>query len=71
MRVLLGCIVLAAGLTAAVQPAHADPVGTGYTLVFNEDFNGSTVDTGRWNFRTDVKGASVQRPQNVTVGGGA
>lgn len=52
-------------------PAQADPIGgTGWTLVFNDDFNGTAVDVAKWNFRTDVKGYSAQRSQNVTVLGG-
>jgi beta-glucanase (GH16 family) len=51
--------------------AQADPIGgTGWTLVFNDDFNGSTVDTSKWNYRTDVKAFSGQRPENITVSGG-
>ena len=67
---LLAGVLVAAGLAAPV-PAQADPVGgTGWTLVFADDFNGTAVDTGKWNFRTDVKGYSAQRAQNVTVANG-
>jgi beta-glucanase (GH16 family) len=62
---VLGVVLLPA------PAAHADPIGgTGWNLVFNDDFNGAGVDTAKWNFRTDVKGYSAQRPENVTVSGG-
>jgi beta-glucanase (GH16 family) len=60
------------GLTVLgpMAPAAADPPAIGYTLVFDDDFSGTAVDTTRWNYRTDVKAYSAQRPQNVSVGGG-
>ena len=66
-------ILAALTLTAAVLPAGqaaADPPTSGYTLVFSDEFNGTAVDTSVWNYRTDVKAGSAQRPGNVTVGGG-
>lgn len=62
---------LALTLTSvAVVPAAADPPTSGYTLVFSDEFNGTAPDTSVWNYRTDVKAGSAQRPENVTVGGG-
>jgi beta-glucanase (GH16 family) len=58
----------AAERTAA--PA-AGPPGTGWTQAFGDEFEGTTVDTATWNFRTDVKANSAQRPRNVTQSGGA
>lgn len=51
-------------------PASAAPPSSLYTLVWSDEFNGTAVDTSKWYYRTDVKGLSAQRPQNVTVGGG-
>lgn len=65
---LLAAVVLAGVAFAA--PAAADPPAIGYTLVFSDEFNGTAPDTALWNFRTDVKAGSAQRPGNVTVGGG-
>jgi beta-glucanase (GH16 family) len=73
MRRLFTAAAVSAALliVAPVPAAQADPVtGIGWTLVFSDDFNGSTVDTAKWNFRTDVKGFSAQRPENVTLSGG-
>ena len=57
--------------TLALIPltASADPAGTGWNLVFSDDFNGTAVDTTKWTYRTDVKTYSAQRPENVTVAG--
>ncbi|GAA3455093.1 glycoside hydrolase family 16 protein [Dactylosporangium matsuzakiense] len=67
-------IALALGLAALTVvpagPAHADPAGTGWTLVLSDDFAASTVDTAKWNYRTDSKAYSTQRPDNVSQSGG-
>lgn len=63
---------------AASAPAlvHADPVGAGWSLVFEDNFDGSVVDTAKWNFRTDTKQASAgalvsaQKAENVVIGDG-
>ena len=72
MRRLLALAIIA-GTTVLVvpaPPASADPPSSLYTLVWADEFTGTAVDTSKWNYRTDVKGLSAQRPQNVTVGGG-
>lgn len=53
-----------------VRPDVTTPAGDGYTLAFDDEFNGSTVDTARWNFRTDQKAKSAQLARNVSEGGG-
>ncbi|MGV9266100.1 family 16 glycosylhydrolase [Kitasatospora sp. NPDC003701] len=73
-------IAVLATLTIAV-PVIANPstaaatvttaAGPGYTLVFSDDFNGTAVDTAKWNYRTDSKELSTQLPANVTVGAGS
>lgn len=55
---------------APALPATAAAPSDLYTLVFSDEFDGTAVDTSKWNYRTDVKGWSAQRAQNVTVGGG-
>ncbi|GAB4055311.1 glycoside hydrolase family 16 protein [Catellatospora paridis] len=68
--VTLGAVLATVIGMGAAAPAQADPTGTGWTMVFSDDFDGSTVDTAKWNYRTDVKAYSAQRPENVTVSGG-
>jgi beta-glucanase (GH16 family) len=43
---------------------------SGYSLAFSDEFSGTSVDTSKWNLRTDVKLDSAQRSQNVVVSGG-
>lgn len=69
-RILLGCIAITAGMTVAAQPAHAGPPDTGYTLVFEDTFDDGVVDTGKWNYRTDVRLLSSQKAANVSESGG-
>lgn len=51
-------------------PASAAPPSSLYSLVFSDEFDGTSVNTSVWNYRTDAKGLSAQRSQNVTVGNG-
>jgi beta-glucanase (GH16 family) len=69
---LLPLVLVAAGLAVVgpAGPAAAAPPGSGWTLAFSDEFDGTTVDTSKWHYRTDVKALSAQRPQNVSVGGG-
>ena len=75
--------IAAAGLLSLVVPiaeASGPPVGTnGWTAdvaanpVFTDNFSGTTLDTTKWNYRTDQYKAglqSVQLPANVSVNNG-
>lgn len=39
----------------------------GYKLVWSDEFNGDSLDTSKWDYRTDSKMWSTQLPQNVSV----
>ena len=54
---------------AQAQSIITRPIGD-CKLVFNDDFNGSALDTSLWHYRTDSKLLSTQLPENVTVAGG-
>lgn len=71
MRRLATVLLLASALVVPASAAHADPGGTGWTLVFSDDFTASTLDTAKWNYRTDSKAYSTQRPENVSLAGGS
>lgn len=72
MRKLLTAVIVAcsASLVVPSAPASAAPPSSLYTLVWADEFDGDTVNTNKWNYRTDVKRESAQRPENVSVGGG-
>lgn len=63
----------AAGDSAlGVQPVvskDAAPLA-GYKLAWADEFDGNTLDTNKWTFRTDRKHLSAQRPENVLVSSG-
>jgi beta-glucanase (GH16 family) len=65
---LLGGTVLIA--LSPVSPVNAAAPDSTYTLVFDDEFNGTAVDTSVWNYRTDVKAYNAQRPENVSESGG-
>lgn len=58
---------IAALLLASAGAAHAGPPASNYGLAWEETFSGTTLDTSRWNYRTDVKKLSAQRPANVAI----
>ena len=39
----------------------------GYKLVWADEFNDGKLDTNKWDFRTDSKMWSTQKPENVSV----
>ena len=43
---------------------------SGFTLAFSDEFNDSTLDTSKWNYRTGVGGESYQQAQNVSLSNG-
>ena len=51
--------------------AQSNPTVTlpppGYTLAWADEFNAGTLDTNKWDFRTDSKMWSTQKPENVSV----
>jgi hypothetical protein len=50
--------------------AQARPPSTLYSVAFEEKFDGNSIDTSVWNFRTDNKAFSVQKPSNVAITNG-
>ena len=42
----------------------------GYQLVFDEEFDGTSLNTNRWDYRTGSKLLSTQRPENISVSNG-
>lgn len=51
------------------QPLASDLAGA-YRLTWSDEFNGSELDTSKWNYRTDSKLWSTQLPENISVSGG-
>jgi len=51
-------------------PLAAQPPA-GYVLRWGDEFDGASLDTTKWMYRTDVKMESSQRPENVSVENGA
>lgn len=43
---------------------------SGYRLAWQDEFNGSTLDEAKWQYRTDTRFWSKQLPQNVSVADG-
>jgi beta-glucanase (GH16 family) len=52
-----------------VQPYAGTPV-SGYRLAWSDEFNGTNVNTAKWNYRTGVRLWSTQLPANNSVSNG-
>ncbi|KLU62431.1 xanthan lyase precursor [Peptococcaceae bacterium CEB3] len=63
-------------LNSTAKIAQANSTGTdeyappGYILKFSDYFLGTSLDTTKWNYRTDNKYGSQQTPANVSVNNG-
>ena len=66
--VLAGCLGLIASFFFAGLANAAPP--TGHRLVWQDDFDGTALDTAKWQYRTDTRYWSTQLPANVSVSGG-
>ena len=78
-RPILLCLALLTALTLrlhAQTQAPGEPVVPfggvvqNYTLSWSDEFNGTTLDTDKWVYRTDSKMWSTQLPANVSVADG-
>lgn len=58
------CIGQAAG------PADKEAPLPGYQLVWSDEFDGQTLDTKKWEHRTDSKHWSTQKAENIAVADG-
>jgi beta-glucanase (GH16 family) len=65
----LAALLLLTGLSSVLL-ADGPPQGTGYKLVWSDEFKGNTLDQTKWDYRTDSKLLSTQTPGNVSVGSG-
>ncbi|MEK3722601.1 hypothetical protein [Paenibacillus sp. FSL H8-0034] len=58
----------------AAAPNPSSYASSGYTLTFSDDFNGTSLDTSKWNYRTDsrfdMNWDPIQLASNVSVSGG-
>ncbi|SDU27151.1 glycoside hydrolase family 16 protein [Jiangella alkaliphila] len=71
--VLAGSLPPIIGGLPALAEAEVLAAPPDYALSWADEFNTTSVDTTRWSFRTNTpwNAWSTQRPENVTVGGGA
>ena len=56
--------------SAGAVPSVPEIASQGYQLAFSDEFNGTKLDTEKWDYRNDSKGLSTQLPANVTVSDG-
>lgn len=58
-----------ASCVAQINVSESAPL-PGYRLAWSDEFDGTRLDTNSWDFRTDGKMWSTQKPENVSVSGG-
>ncbi len=59
------CVLLLGWLAVPLAAEPPDP--SRWQLAFADEFNGTSLDTARWNHRTGPRHWSEQRPENVQV----
>lgn len=64
--ILLGIFLIGLCSCSVKKSKKSIPV-SGYSLSWHDEFDGKTVDTTKWAFRTDVKHRSVQLRENVSL----
>jgi beta-glucanase (GH16 family) len=67
---LLPFTAFAADSASTPSPSVKDGSMQAYTLTWSDEFNGPAFDTAKWDFRTDSKMWSTQKPENIEVSGG-
>ena len=71
MKVITVLISLFALVSCATKNVEKTIDGKVYTLAFHDEFNGESLDTEKWNYRTDSKHWSTQLPENVEIEDGS
>ena len=54
----------------AISPTAKDGSMSAYQLIWSDEFDAADLDAAKWDFRTDSKHWSTQKPENVEVSGG-
>lgn len=67
MKVLTLIIILLAAGSCATKNEEKKIDGQVYILAFQDEFEGESLDTDKWVYRTDSKHWSTQLPENVEV----
>ena len=67
MKLITVTISLLALVSCAPNNVEKTIDGEIYTLAFQDEFNGKSLDTKRWVYRTDSKHWSTQEPENVEI----
>ncbi len=70
MKLLLLLFVVIAFLSCSTQKKIESPL-EGYELAWNDEFDGLSLNTEKWAYRTDNKHQSIQRKENVSIKDGA
>ena len=63
---ILAAVILPA-LSTAAEPASPLPPVKGYQLVWSDEFDGTSLDKGKWDYRSDERMWSRQKPANISV----
>lgn len=72
MKMLLCVIVGVIGAAVAAPAAKEEPQSPlpGYKLAWSDEFDGAKLDESKWDYRTDSKMWSTQKPENISVADG-
>ena len=70
LLLLAGPVIAETAVTGVSPFSGGMPPPPGYQLVWSDEFNGTALDTSKWDYRTDSKMWSKQKVENVSVSNG-
>lgn len=73
MIFIMGCSKQNIKVFAGTQPevgSNNSSVPKGYELKWQDEFNGTTLNSDEWYYRNDNKSWSAQRPENISISDG-
>ncbi|MPZ19441.1 MAG: family 16 glycosylhydrolase [Luteitalea sp.] len=70
MKRLIPTVIVLLSVASSAPAESGETPLAGYVLVWSDEFEGASLDTAHWNYRTDSKHWSAQAPQNVSVENG-
>ena len=67
MKQTVALLLLVATVCVAQDHSPASLPSPGYKLAWSDEFTGTRLDTNKWEYRTDSKMWSTQKPENISV----
>ena len=70
MKLIPSLVLLLLATTSLPAETNPPTPPPGYKLAWSDEFDGTTLDTAKWDYRTDSKLWSTQKAENVSLSDG-